>query len=228
MTLSYRKIWEAHYGPIPKDQIYDIHHIDGDRSNNDISNLRLVTPREHYDIHYAQGDWAACYILAQQRLNKNLLNVTPEELSNLASKAAKKRVANGTHHFLIGGPREDLKGDNNPMRRPDVAKKLSDKTAGVKKSKKHCDAMKKGAKHRPLISCIFCKIVTTGQNFKKWHGDYCLANPDHKLKNRITNFTINNPSSIKKQCEHCNKIISSPNYSRYHGDKCKEKNNVLC
>ena len=152
--MSYRKIWEAHYGPIPKDQLYDIHHIDGDRSNNDINNLKLVTPQEHYNIHYAQKDWGACHSIAQQRLN-----LTSEELSTLASNQAKARVANGTHHFLIGGPREDLMGDKNPMRRPEVAKKLSDKITGIKKSKEHCDALKKGAKHRPLISCIFCICI---------------------------------------------------------------------
>ena len=178
MTLSYRKIWEAHYGPIPKDQIYDIHHIDGDRSNNDISNLRLVTPREHYDIHYAQGDWAACYILAQQRLNKNLLNVTTEELSNLASKAAKKRVANGTHHFLIGGPREDLKGDNNPMRRPDVAKKQGDTMRGIPKPESHVLSMKLSAQKRAQrkITCEYCKKSMNDLNYNKWHGKNCKGN----------------------------------------------------
>lgn len=221
--MSYRKIWEKHYGPIPTDQVYDIHHIDGNRSNNDITNLKLVTPQEHYDIHRAQKDWGACHSIAQQRLN-----ITAKELTELASKQAKARVANGTHHFLIGGPRLDLRGDNHYLRKnPEAGQLISDRLTGVKKSKDHCSAMKKGAEHRPLISCVFCKIVTTGQNFKRWHGDYCLLNPEHKLKDRTTNFTVNNPSSIKKQCTYCSKIISLPNHSRYHGNKCKEKNNVV-
>src|SRR5699024_3336194 len=30
-----------------------VHHIDGDRSNNELSNLKLTTPQEHYiDEHY--------------------------------------------------------------------------------------------------------------------------------------------------------------------------------
>ena len=42
---KYRKIWESYYGPIPKDEngiSYEIHHIDGNRDNNDINNLKLV------------------------------------------------------------------------------------------------------------------------------------------------------------------------------------------
>jgi hypothetical protein len=42
-------IWEAHYGPIPEEQI--LHHIDGDYTNNDISNLMLTTYSEHAFIH---------------------------------------------------------------------------------------------------------------------------------------------------------------------------------
>ena len=54
--VNYRKIYEDHYGQIPLDEegrSYDIHHIDGNHNNNDISNLKAVTIQEHYDIHYA-------------------------------------------------------------------------------------------------------------------------------------------------------------------------------
>jgi hypothetical protein len=51
----YRKIWEeANHEKIPKG--YHIHHIDGDRDNNDPSNLLCVSPEEHWEIHYTQGD----------------------------------------------------------------------------------------------------------------------------------------------------------------------------
>ena len=66
---KYRKIWESINGPIPKDQngkSYEIHHIDGDRTNNHISNLRLVTMQEHYEIHYNQGDYGACQAIAMR------------------------------------------------------------------------------------------------------------------------------------------------------------------
>ena len=42
-------VWEYYNGKIPKG--CEIHHIDGDKSNNDISNLQLVTTEEHHKIH---------------------------------------------------------------------------------------------------------------------------------------------------------------------------------
>ena len=53
-TVNYRKIWEDANGPIP--YAHHIHHIDGDHTNNDLSNLICVSPYEHYLIHKNQGD----------------------------------------------------------------------------------------------------------------------------------------------------------------------------
>lgn len=58
-TTKYRKIYENHVGSIPKDEsgrTYDIHHVDGNRENNDPINLIAVSILEHYDIHQTQGD----------------------------------------------------------------------------------------------------------------------------------------------------------------------------
>lgn len=57
MSMNYRKLWESTNGPIPKDErgiTYDIHHIDGDRTNNNIENLLCVSVEEHYQIHLKQ------------------------------------------------------------------------------------------------------------------------------------------------------------------------------
>ena len=45
----YRKIYEEHYGSIPKG--YHIHHIDFNHNNNDPSNLEALTPEEHGKKH---------------------------------------------------------------------------------------------------------------------------------------------------------------------------------
>lgn len=45
----HRVVWEYHNHKIPKG--YDIHHIDGDKGNNDISNLKLMSSKEHHDLH---------------------------------------------------------------------------------------------------------------------------------------------------------------------------------
>ncbi|MBX9702315.1 MAG: HNH endonuclease, partial [Acetobacteraceae bacterium] len=65
--INYRKIYEDHYGKIPIDsdgRKFDIHHIDGNKSNNNISNLKAISIQDHYNIHYEQRDWAACNAIA--------------------------------------------------------------------------------------------------------------------------------------------------------------------
>lgn len=101
----YRKIYKQHHGPIPKEsngRSYEIHHIDGDHSNNDPTNLKAVTIQEHYDIHYSQGDYQACSLMALQRMNKS-----SSEISDLNRKAQIKLIEEGKHHFI---------GDNHPSK----------------------------------------------------------------------------------------------------------------
>lgn len=45
----HRRIWEDHYGPIPKGK--QIHHKDGDPGNNNIDNLECLTTAEHGALH---------------------------------------------------------------------------------------------------------------------------------------------------------------------------------
>lgn len=85
----HRSIWEAAYGPIPVDKdgrSYEIHHVDGDRTNNSLENLKCVTIQEHYDIHYAQGDLKACHIISKR------MTVPPNLSFELASRAMKGRI----------------------------------------------------------------------------------------------------------------------------------------
>ena len=42
-------VWEYYNGNIPDG--YQIHHIDHDKGNNDIENLKLVSAKEHSEIH---------------------------------------------------------------------------------------------------------------------------------------------------------------------------------
>lgn len=45
----HRYVWKHYYGNIPNG--FHVHHIDGDKSNNDISNLALLTPEAHSKLH---------------------------------------------------------------------------------------------------------------------------------------------------------------------------------
>ena len=94
--LNYRKIYEQYYGSIPIDsdgRTYDIHHIDGDRNNNDPSNLKAITIQDHCNIHYEQGDYAAAHALAMKMQKPH------EEISSLAKLAAQKRTVAGKNPF---------------------------------------------------------------------------------------------------------------------------------
>jgi hypothetical protein len=94
-SKPHRKIYEEHHGiKIPKSM--EIHHIDGNHSNNEINNLKLVTWQEHYDIHYSQGDWAACLLISGRH------SIPPEERSRLASLAASKANKEGKCGFKLG------------------------------------------------------------------------------------------------------------------------------
>lgn len=47
--MEHVRVWESYFGKVPEGM--QIHHIDGNKQNNDINNLQLVTPLEHKRIH---------------------------------------------------------------------------------------------------------------------------------------------------------------------------------
>jgi len=68
-SYTYRKIYEQNFGPIPKDEegrTYEVHHKDGNRLNNDPSNLVALSIKEHYEEHYRRGDYGACVMIAKR------------------------------------------------------------------------------------------------------------------------------------------------------------------
>lgn len=67
--MNYRKLWIKHNGQIPTDEngiSFEIHHIDGNRLNNDITNLTCLSIKEHFYIHHNQGDWQAAERILQK------------------------------------------------------------------------------------------------------------------------------------------------------------------
>lgn len=49
LRMEHDLVWEEHFGKIPEGM--QIHHKDFDKTNNDISNLQMVTPLEHKRLH---------------------------------------------------------------------------------------------------------------------------------------------------------------------------------
>lgn len=48
-SFLHRDVWEHHHGLIPPG--YDIHHRDGDKTNNALENLELLTKADHARLH---------------------------------------------------------------------------------------------------------------------------------------------------------------------------------
>jgi len=200
-TNNYRKIYENHFGPIPKEQngrSYHIHHIDGNHHNNNPENLKAVTINEHYNIHFQQGDYSACLRLSAR------LNIDPNTISVLASNANKKRVEQGTHNFLdkenarkrarriVKEGKCNLVGDKNPVHK-------------LVAEGKHHFQTPEFSRTRAL------KRVTQGtHNFLGSNSNQTrLAEGRH-------------PTQQKKTCVHCGVSMGLPLFARYHGDKCRK------
>jgi hypothetical protein len=86
---NHRKIWSDHFGPIPKEpcgRSYEIHHKDGDYTNNSIDNLVCLTIQEHYEVHFSQGDEYACWMILQ-RLGDDSLRATSLPAHNKGKQA---------------------------------------------------------------------------------------------------------------------------------------------
>ena len=139
--INYSKIYEQHYGPYPDS--YEIHHIDGDYTNNDPTNLKAVSIQEHFDIHYAQGDWDACQAIAMR------MGI---DISEIAGQASRKRVEEGTHNFLGGS-----------IQRKTASKLLA---AGI-----HNFLTNQPSKTK--ITCPHCSKIGDKPNMLKYHFDKC-------------------------------------------------------
>jgi hypothetical protein len=187
---DYRKIYEAHHGPIPKDdqgRSYEIHHIDNNHNNNSIHNLKLVTIDEHYAIHKAQGDYVSAFMIAQR------MKLSPEELSDIASKSVtltnQRRIEAGTHNFQdskaarqrnikrVNDGTHNLLGDANPSTVLAKAGKhhfqLNNPTH--KKIESGTHPFQVNHQNKIQVTCLCCKKTGGLVNMNRYHLANCKA-----------------------------------------------------
>lgn len=208
---NYRKIYEQNYGPIPRNENgrkYEIHHIDGNHENDSPENLKAVTIQEHYDIHYARGDWGACQSIAV-RMNK-----TSEEISELAKKNALARIYNGTHNFL--GPEHNLKrvaeGIHPFQTRPDGTSLASDRvTDGTHPFQTRPDG----------TNLAIDRVADGTHNFL--NREVARKNNLKRLANGTHHFLTNHPTKTIVKCPYCPKEGPAPQMKQWHFDNCKFK-----
>lgn len=160
---SYRKIWEDANGPIPKDELgrsYEIHHIDGNRKNNDLSNLMCVSIREHYEIHLKQKDYGAAFIISQR------LDVSAEEMQRLAKLAGESQ--RGKIPWSKG--KTGVFSEETLKRISDSVKKLYENDP-TKKEKKLVDLRRGLEKAKALNPDLFRKYKEENPFYGKKHSE---------------------------------------------------------
>lgn len=204
--MSYRKIWESVYGPIPKDEngrSYEIHHIDGNHSNNSVENLKLVTIEEHYNIHLQQKDYGACWSIAN-RMNVPV-EVSKKLQSELSKKLAKQRIEEGTHNF------------SSELSRQTQARRIKQGTHNFQGEQGSQNAIQRNK-----------KLVELGKH--PWAGELGKLHNKKVASERIVNGTHNfqgefnpNKNMPKVTCPHCEKVGGRNQMKRYHFDNCKNK-----
>ena len=201
---KHRKIWIDHYGPIPQDQFgrsMEIHHIDGNHSNNNISNLKLVTIDEHYKIHYDQGDYGACVIMSHR------MKLSPDEISELSRKCQQRLVNQGRHHWQ--GPE-----NNQRLIERGIHPFLDRESARQRNLKRIAN----GTHNLVGEDNPVHKLIAEGKHH------FQTNNPAKKLvQNGTHHFLINHPNKVQVECPHCGKVGGSTNMRRYHFDNCKKK-----
>jgi hypothetical protein len=217
MTI-YRKIYEQTFGPIPKDdsgRSYDIHHIDGNRKNNDPTNLIALSIKDHYDIHYQQGDYGACWLISRK------MKLTPEELSTLAKLTTTKRIEEGTHPFL-------KRQDGSSLGKDSILRQTKNGTnaffGGEVQRQTNIRRVQEGTHH--LLSGEIQrqaqqKLVQAGRHHLQGNGEFQRNVQKTLIENGTHHFLTNHPNKIQVTCPHCNKSGGKTNMQRYHFDKCK-------
>jgi HNH endonuclease len=204
--MDYRKLWESHNGPIPKDKdgrSYEIHHIDGNHQNNVIQNLKLVTIQEHYDVHYSQGDYGACLAIIM-RMDVPV-EVSKKLQSKLSKAVAAKRIAEGTHNF------------SSELSKKVQKDRIANGTHNFQGEQGSLNAVQRNK-----------KLVELGKH--PWAGELGKIHNKKLAAKRVVNGTHNfqgemnpNKNMPKVTCPYCNKVGGRNQMKRYHFDNCKNK-----
>ena len=212
------------------------------------NNLVSLTPREHFIAHLLLSKmfdgnekykmyYAFNMILVKSKDNQRYKPTSRfyERARHLVGETATK-LNKGTVPWNKGLPRTQAVKDA-------VSKANKNKQAwnkNIQRTTEDREKMKAGWAQKTSASifvphnkgrkekkyqCTHCNNLISGMGaFVQWHGDNCKNNPINAGKQAtITHFTKNNPSNIKKQCEHCGKECSLPNYKRWHSNNCKLK-----
>ena len=91
----YQYVWRSFYGDIPEG--YEIHHIDSNHENNDISNLTIMTRSEHHRYHALnmtaehKGSFTKSGIGKKYHLGKKASEETKQKMSKARLGKSKRK-----------------------------------------------------------------------------------------------------------------------------------------
>ena len=208
--MEYIKVWKQHFGEIPKDEFgisYEIHHIDGNKKNNLIENLKCVSIREHFNIHYKQGDYFSCGLISSRiKLTKEEMDELKKKMS-LSSKGKPKRKTKCK--FCYSGisvnaiTKHEIACNSNPNRKHTFIPKITAAKKGMKyknskikkyiKTDEHIKKIKNTLTNtkQDKIKCPYCD-KSGGNMMRVWHIENCLLKSGNENKKRVfPGFPVN-------------------------------------
>jgi HNH endonuclease len=195
----YRKLWIQTYGHIPVDESgrsYEIHHLDGNRENNDLSNLVCVSIQEHYEIHLKQGDFGACNQIVKR------MALTKEEKTKLNSELTKKNWKNPEYR------EKQLKRLSLKWQTDEQYKELMKRIVSERMQKELSDGT------HPFINPKHKKFCNEKRDEKNAE---MLAKGTHYFQSKEAKAL----QAIVYTCPHCNLTGKGHSMKRNHFDKCK-------
>lgn len=98
--LMHRYVWEFYNGTLPTG--YEVHHIDFNKENNDISNLQAISKSEHRKIH------AEALSESQREWRRNNLNINARPKAIEWHKSEEGRKWHSEHAKQMAKPMYDF------------------------------------------------------------------------------------------------------------------------
>jgi hypothetical protein len=137
-----------------------------------------LSVKEHYDLHYAQGDWYAALKLAAE------MKLSRKEKSDIAKKHAAKQLEEGTHPFQnpeLGrrACQAQLDAGTHPFQNPEInARRIRNGThpllGGEYQREQQLKLLVDGGHNSKIqVCCLVCRTTTDYINHMKYHGDKC-------------------------------------------------------
>jgi endogenous inhibitor of DNA gyrase (YacG/DUF329 family) len=201
----HRDIWESKRGPIPDG--YEVHHKDGNRSNNRLKNLQPVTPTEHKRIHSNTEEHRA-----------HLRRIQP--LGNAASHAWRR------------SPEGRLASAIRSANQPRVTKccpHCLQLYEGVKKQRfcsQACGVMWRAKQKTKIARAVLKTCPHCGRLFNGRRSDskYCSPKCQHDALNEREKGKRQIARSVLKKCPGCGKSINDRSaQARYCSPKCQQR-----